>query len=111
MSTDPRVPAAFRSATEDDPYAASSDHPAAARPAPDPLRLCVNTTVALIAWLVTPALAVAVFGTIAIVGYAKARRAGLLHSRCRLGDTRLVLAYLTLATAAGIAWTLRSLLG
>lgn len=71
----------------------------------DPLRLCIATTVALIAWLVTPALAVTIFGTIAIVGYARARRAGLMSSRCKLGDTRIVLAYLTLATLAGAVAT------
>ena len=43
------------------------------------------------------------FAVLAIVGYARARRAGLLRSRCKLGDTRLVLAYLVvLAVAAGV---------
>ncbi|MBX3088407.1 MAG: hypothetical protein KF742_07935 [Cryobacterium sp.] len=64
-------------------------------PAPpfDPLRLCVFTTVALIACLTGP-FAVLAFSLVAIAGYSKARRAGLLRSRCKLGDTRLVLAYL-----------------
>ena len=42
-------------------------------------------------------------------GYVRARRAGLLRSRCKLGDTRLVIAYLVvlaLAGAAGTAWAL-----
>ena len=41
---------------------------------------------------------------------ALARRAGLLRSRCLLGDTRLVLAYLALlvlAGAAGLWWWIR----
>ena len=39
---------------------------------------------------------------LAIVGYARARREGLLRSKCKLGDTRLVLLYLVvLAAAAG----------
>lgn len=59
----------------------------------DPLRLCVFTTIAVLAALLGP-VAVAVFAGIAIAGYARARRAGLLRSRCRLGDTRLVLLYL-----------------
>ncbi|GAB3283220.1 hypothetical protein [Microbacterium sp. MEC084] len=64
-------------------------------PAPsfDPLRLCVYTTVALLACLLGP-LAVLAFAGIAIAGYTRARRAGLLRSRCKLGDTRLVLLYL-----------------
>lgn len=73
----------------------------------DPLRLCVFTTVALIAAITGP-LAVLYFALVAIVGYAKARRAGLMRSRCKLGDTRLVLAYLTviavLAAAAIPFW-------
>ena len=69
----------------------------------DPLRLCVFTTVALIACILGP-LAVLVFALIAIAGYAKARKAGLMRSRCKLGDTRLVLAYLgVIAVAAAVA--------
>ncbi|WP_258133217.1 hypothetical protein [Microbacterium sp. MYb64] len=74
-------------------------------PAPpfDPLRLCVFTTVALIACLLGP-IAVLGFALIAIAGYARARRQGLLRSKCKLGDTRLVLAYLSLlAVLAAVA--------
>lgn len=75
-----------------------------ADPAPfDPLRLCVFTTVAVIAAIAGP-MAVLGFAVVAIAGYAKARRAGLLHSRCKLGDTRLVLAYLgVIAVLAAVA--------
>lgn len=106
MATDPRIPTAFRSATEDDPLAPTGQ----AQPAPpDPLRLCVATTVALLAWVLTPPVAVVLFAGMAIVAYARARRAGLLASRCKLGDTRLVLGYLTVAMvvgAVGIVWRL-----
>ena len=73
-------------------------------PAPfDPLRLCVYATVALIACLLGP-IALLFFSGLAIAGYTKARRAGLLRSRCKIGDTRLVLVYLSvLAFAAAIA--------
>ncbi|VXA92582.1 hypothetical protein MICRO8M_10061 [Microbacterium sp. 8M] len=74
-------------------------------PAPpfDPLRLCVFTTVALIACLLGP-IAVLGFALIAIAGYTRARRQGLLRSKCKLGDTRLVLAYLSvLAVLAAVA--------
>lgn len=74
-----------------------------AAPPFDPLRLCVFTTVALIACLLGP-IAVLGFAVIAIAGYARARRQGLLRSKCKLGDTRLVLAYLTaLAVLAAVA--------
>ena len=61
-------------------------------PAPpfDPLRLCVYTTVALLACVLGP-VALLSFAILAIAGYTRARRAGLLRSRCKLGDTRLVL--------------------
>jgi hypothetical protein len=73
-------------------------------PAPfDPLRLCVYATVALIACVLGP-IALLGFSSLAIAGYARARRAGLLRSRCKIGDTRLVLLYLSvLAVAAAIA--------
>lgn len=67
----------------------------------DPLRLCVFATVALLGWLLGP-WALLGFSVLAVVGYSRARRAGLLRSKCKLGDTRLVLLYLvTLAVAAG----------
>jgi len=80
--------------------------PAVGHPAPpfDPLRLCVFTTIAAISCVLGP-VSVLVFALVAIAGYAKARRGGLLRSRCKLGDTRLVLAYLSViavASAVGI---------
>jgi len=67
----------------------------------DPLRLCVYATVALLAWLLGP-IAVVLFATLGFVGYWRARRAGLLRSRCKLGDTRIVLVYLAALVAAGV---------
>jgi hypothetical protein len=77
---------------------------AVGQPAPpfDPLRLCVYTTVALLAVVLGP-IALLGFALLAIAGYARARREGLLRSRCKLGDTRLVLAYLiVIATGAAV---------
>lgn len=71
----------------------------------DPLALCIYTTIGLISWLITPALTVAIFGTIGVVGYVRARRRGLAKSRCKLGDTRLVIAYLAVAALLGAAVT------
>jgi hypothetical protein len=66
----------------------------------DPLSLCIFATVALLGWLAGPA-ALAVFAAIGFVGYWRARRAGLLRSRCFLRDTRLVIAYLGVLVVAG----------
>ena len=68
----------------------------------DPLRLCVFATVALLGWLLGP-VALLGFSAVAVLGYTKARRAGLLRSRCKLGDTRLVLAYLLVLAGAAVA--------
>ncbi|MCC5576453.1 hypothetical protein IMZ11_12505 [Microtetraspora sp. AC03309] len=68
----------------------------------DPLRLCVYTTVALLGWLLGP-LAVLGFAVVGFAGYVRARRAGLVRSKCLLRDTRLVLAYLALIVIAAVA--------
>jgi hypothetical protein len=70
-----------------------------AEPPFDPLKLCVFATVALLGWLLGP-FALLAFSVLAIAGYARARRAGLLHSKCKLGDTRLVLLYLVVLAAS-----------
>lgn len=75
----------------------------------DPLRLCVYTTIALISWLITPPLTMAIFGTIGVLGYVRARRRGLVASRCFLGDTRLVIAYLAILAVVGAGLTVMNL--
>lgn len=52
----------------------------------DPLRLCIYATVALLAWLLGP-WAVAGFAALGLAGYIRARRGGLLRSKCALRDT------------------------
>lgn len=59
----------------------------------DPLRLCIYTTVALLAWILGP-FAVVVFAGLGLAGYWKAHQAGLTRSKCYLRDVRLVLVYL-----------------
>lgn len=83
---DPRV------VTPDRAGGGDAERPVGAAP-PDPLRLCVFATVALLAWLLGP-VALLGFAVLGFVGYWRARRAGLLRSKCALGDTRLVLLYL-----------------
>lgn len=69
---------------------------------PDPLRLCIFATIALLGWVAGP-FALVAFAALGLVGYGRARRAGLMRSKCLLRDTRLVLAYLgVLALAAGV---------
>lgn len=75
------------------------------RPAgvPDPLRFCVMTTVALLAWLVGPPAVVIAMSALGLWAYRRAIRAGLTESRCVLKRPGLVLGYLALAFAAGVA--------
>lgn len=67
----------------------------------DPLRLCVFATVTLLGWLFGP-VALLIFAGAGYVGYARARRAGLTTSRCKLRDTRAVLAYLAVLVAVSL---------
>lgn len=104
--TDPRQ--AAREARESQAaLAAAAAHPQPIPPPPirDPLPLCVYTTVALLAWLLTPAAVAALFGLLGVIAYARAWRAGLRKSDCKLGDPRLVMLYLGLVAAAGLGWT------
>jgi hypothetical protein len=101
VTSDPRVVA---------PQHAEQRSEQASEPPFDPLRLCVFATVALIAWITGP-VAVAVFAAVGFVGYLRARRAGLLRSRCQLGDTRIVLVYLAALVVAGVAGTVWAALG
>ncbi len=75
----------------------------------DPLKWCIFTTVALLAWLLTPPAVVLVFSAAGLWAYSKALRAGHKTTRCYLRDTRLVLAYLLVAFAAGAYFTAQAL--
>ncbi len=81
----------------------SEPQPATAPPY-DPLRLCIFATIALIGWLAGP-VALVVFAVVGFAGYWKAWRGGLRRSKCWLRDTRLVLAYFAVLTAAGVLGT------
>lgn len=77
----------------------------------DPLRFCIFTTIALLSWVLSPPVVVAGLGSVGLWAYARARRRGLLQSRCILGDTRIVMAYLAAACLLGIVVTVRGLVG
>lgn len=99
MSERSQPPAAF------DPVSSPAPQPF------DPLRLCIYTTVAALAWLLTPWAMVTVFSGIALVAYFRARRAGLVKSKCKLGDTRLVMTYLGVLFIAGASYTVYRVIG
>jgi hypothetical protein len=77
----------------------------------DPLPYCIYTTVSLIAWVVSPPLALAFFAGLALRKYWRAWQAGLSKSDCLLGDPRRVMAYLGVLMVAGAGATLWQLVG
>ena len=92
---DERIPAALRSSS-----------PEGAPPAgPDPLKYCIFTTVALLAWLAGP-LVVMALAAMGVVAYGQAIRRGQRRTRCLLRDTRLVVAYLAAAFILGVVGAL-----
>jgi hypothetical protein len=76
--------------------------PPSQKPSLDPLRYCVMTTVALLAWLLSPPVVVVVMGGLGFWMYWGAIRGGLTRTRCVLRHPKLVLGYLALACVAGI---------
>jgi hypothetical protein len=84
---------------------AARPRPLAPPAIPDPLHLCVYTTVALLAWIVTPALVAALFGAAGCHAYWRSWRAGLRRSDCLLRDPRLVMLHRALVSLAGVAFT------
>ncbi|HEX4499223.1 MAG TPA: hypothetical protein VIE43_26335 [Thermoanaerobaculia bacterium] len=107
LSEPPELAAARKAREAQDALAAEGAQPRSIPPPaiPDPLSLCVYTTVALLAWIFTPALAAAVCGAVACHAYWRSWRAGLRRSDCILRDPRLVMLYLGLVAVAGAAWT------
>jgi predicted nicotinamide N-methyase len=61
------------------------------------------TTVGVLAWLLSPPIIVAGMGALGFWMYWQAIRGGLTRTRCVLRHPMLVLGYLALASAAGIA--------
>jgi hypothetical protein len=112
VSESPDLAAARRARDAQDVLADEGARPRPIPPPaiPDPLSLCVYTTVALLAWILTPALIAAVFGTVGFHAYWKSWRAGLRRSDCVLREPRLVMLYLGLVAVAGIVWTTTAIL-
>ena len=76
----------------------------------DPIRFCVFTTVALIAWAFGPPFAVMLMSGLGLWAYAQAWRRGLRTSKCFLRDPRLVMGYLGAAFVLGLIFTVRGIL-
>jgi hypothetical protein len=88
------------------PKRASAHH----RGPDDPLRLCVYTTIALLAWGLGAPVVVMAFGGLGLIGYGRAASRGLRRSRCFLGDVRLVIGYLAAAFGLGAFFTIHRVL-
>ncbi len=75
----------------------------------DPIRFCIFTTVALIAWACGPPFAVMLMSGLGLWAYADAWHRGLRQSKCFLRDPRLIMAYLGTAFVLGLIFTVRSI--
>ena len=75
----------------------------------DPIRFCIFTTVALIAWAFGPPFAVMLMSGLGLWAYANAWRQGLRQSKCFLRDPRLIMAYLGTAFVLGAIFTVRGM--
>ena len=67
----------------------------------DPIRLCVYTTIALLAWIVSAPVMMMAMSALGLVAYRRAMRDGLARSKCVLRKPRLVLLYLGSVFIAG----------
>jgi hypothetical protein len=76
----------------------------------DPIRFCVFTTVALIAWVFGAPFAVMVMSGLGLWAYVQAWRQGLRQSKCFLRDPRLVMTYLGVAFLLGVVFTVRGVI-
>ena len=73
----------------------------------DPVRFCVLTTVALLAWLVGPPVCVMLMSALGIWAYARAMRAGLQETKCFLNRPVLAMSYLAVAFLAAAGFVVR----
>jgi hypothetical protein len=74
----------------------------------DPIRFCVFTTVALLAWAFGAPVVVMAMSGLGIWAYRRAMRAGLRETKCVLRKPRLVLLYLGVAFTLGAAGLVRA---
>ena len=77
----------------------------------DPIRFCIFTTIALLAWALGPALVVLALSGLGLWAYWDAWRRGLRTTKCFLRDPRLAMGYLGAAFVLGLVLTIRSIAG
>jgi hypothetical protein len=108
MSTyDPE--AAARAAREAQAARAAQGAPEGRAVVKDPLPYCIYTTVCLIAWVVSPPLAITFFAGLGLRKYWRAWRAGLRDTNCLLGNPQRAMAYLGVLMVAGAGATVWNL--
>jgi hypothetical protein len=78
-------------------------------PKAEPLRLCIYTTIALLAFVLSPPVVLVWMAGLGVWGYVAVWRSGVRSSRCWLRDVRLVLVYLGLSLALGLVLTAREI--
>jgi hypothetical protein len=76
----------------------------------DPIRFCIFTTIALIAWAFGPPFAVTLMSGLGLWAYVNAWRQGLRESKCFLRDPRLIMGYLGTAFGLGLFFTARGII-
>ena len=75
----------------------------------DPIRFCIFTTVALLAWVFgAPAVVTAISG-LGLWAYWHACRRGLRVTKCFLRDPRIAMGYLALAFVLGLVFSVRAI--
>ena len=68
----------------------------------DPVRYCIFTSVALLAWVFGAPVIVMLMSAIGLFLYVNAYQKGLRRTACFLRDPLIAIAYLTFAFVAGI---------
>ncbi len=76
----------------------------------DPVRFCVLTTVALIAWLIGPPACVMFMSILGLWAYRRAMRAGMTETRCALKRPALAMSYLAIAFIVATGALVRQLM-
>lgn len=75
----------------------------------DPVRFCVFTTIALLAWAFGPPVVVLVASAFGLWAYGHAWRHGLRETKCFLRDPRIAMAYLATAFVVALVFLLRGI--
>jgi hypothetical protein len=75
----------------------------------DPVRFCVLTTVAIIAWIIGAPATIMLMSALGLWAYRVAMRAGLTETRCYLKRPALAMGYLAAAFIVAAGFLLQQL--